>query len=65
MPTQLRPIICQFSGCQQKATIIHRRKALCGRHALDRVDRGERPDAWADFFGPNQRLMGLRNMKDR
>jgi hypothetical protein len=57
-----KPLECWSYDCRQNATIVHRKKAYCGKHALEKVDQGERADTWSDFFDPYQNLMGMRRM---
>ena len=44
-----RPIGCSAERCLLPATIFHRSKPYCGKHALALLDAGDRPDRAEDF----------------
>jgi hypothetical protein len=43
------PVLCSIDRCSQPASLLHRGKHYCGRHALDLLNAGERPDMASDF----------------
>lgn len=39
---------CSVDRCSRAATIVHRSKPYCGKHALARLEAGEAPDRAED-----------------
>lgn len=43
------PVDCSVEQCGEQATIMHRSKPYCGKHALELLEAGEAPDRSRDL----------------
>jgi hypothetical protein len=47
------PPVCGVDSCHRPATIVHRDRPLCGKHALEKVEAGDLPETPDDFARQN------------
>jgi len=43
------PAPCAIAGCGAAATILHRSKPYCGKHALELIEAGDEIDRSAEY----------------
>jgi hypothetical protein len=54
-------IACAASNCTLAATIIHKSKPYCGKHALNLLESGEAPERSRDLRSARSTIAGQPN----